>query len=61
MAIKRVVALAEKYTLLDSLLFKVNPEKETVVLAVSEACIDKIITLITQACLQDIREFLKHI
>ena len=45
MAIKRVEALSEKYVLLDSLLFKVNPEKETVVLAIPEACIDKIITL----------------
>ena len=43
--IKRVEALAEKYILLDSLLFKVNPGKETAVLAVPEACIDKIITL----------------
>ena len=45
MAIKREEALAEKYILLDSLLFKVNPEKVTVVLAVPEACIDKIIML----------------
>ena len=44
-AIKRVEALVEKYVLLDSLLFQVNPEKETVVLAVPESCIDKIITL----------------
>ena len=44
-AIKRVEALAEKYILLDFLLFKVNPEKEKVVLAVPEACVDKIITL----------------
>ena len=44
-AIQRVEALAEKYILLDSLVFKVNPEKETVVLAVLEACVDKIITL----------------
>ena len=44
-AIKRVEALAEKYVLLDSLLFEVNPESETVVLAVPEACVDKIITL----------------
>ena len=36
-AIKRVEALAEKYVLLDSLLFKVSSEKETVVLAVPEA------------------------
>ena len=33
------------YILLDSVLFKVNPEKETVVLAVPEASVDKIITL----------------
>ena len=45
MAIRTVEALAEKYIILDSLLFKVNPEKETVVLAVPEACIDKIIML----------------
>ena len=44
-AIKIVETLAEKYILLDSLLFKINPEKETAVLAVPEACIDKIITL----------------
>ena len=31
--------------LLDSLLFKVNPEKETAVLAVPQACVDKIIML----------------
>ena len=45
MAIKRVEALAEKYILWDSLLFKVNQEKEMVVLAVPGACVDKIITL----------------
>ena len=45
MTIKRVEALAEKYILLESLLFKVNLEKETAVLAVPEACVDKIITL----------------
>ena len=33
-AIKSVETLAEKYILLSSLLFKVNPEKETAVLAV---------------------------
>ena len=44
-AIKRVEALVEKYIPLDSLLFKVNPEKETVVLAVPEASVDRIITL----------------
>ena len=42
MAIKREEALAENYILLDSLLFKVNPEKETAVLPVPDACIDKL-------------------
>ena len=45
MAIKRVETLGEKYILLDSLLFKINPEKEIAVLAVPETCVDKIITL----------------
>ena len=44
-SIKRVETLAEKYILLDSLLFKINLEKETAVLAVPEECINKIITL----------------
>ena len=33
------------YVLLDSLLFRINPEKETAVLAIPEECVDKIITL----------------
>ena len=39
--------LAEKYVLLDSLLFKlVNaPEKETVLLTISETCANRIMTL----------------
>ena len=44
-AIKGIETLAEKYILLDSLLFKINPEKETTVLVVPETCVDKIITL----------------
>ena len=43
--IRRIEALAEKYTLLDSLLFKIAPEKEMVVLTIPETCADKIITL----------------
>ena len=45
--IRKVEALAEKYILLDSLLFKimVTPEKETAVLAIPEMCADSIITL----------------
>ena len=43
-AIRKVEMLAERYILLDSLLFKITPEKETAVLAVPETCTDKIIT-----------------
>ena len=45
LAIKKLEALAERYVLLDSLLFKINPDKETIVLAIPEECVDKIITL----------------
>ena len=45
-AIRKVEALAEKYILLDSLLFKIisTPEKETAVLAIPDMCTDKIFT-----------------
>ena len=49
----RKVETAEQYILLDSLLFKITPEKETAVLAVPEVCTDKIITYIIPICLQD--------
>ena len=47
MAIKKIKVLAEKYILLDSSLFKIvmTANKETAVLAIPEACTDKIITL----------------
>ena len=44
-AIRKVEMLAERYILLDSLLFKITPEKETAVLAAPETCTNKIITL----------------
>ena len=46
-AIKRVEILAERYILLDSLLFKLTtiPGKETALLAIPEMCVDKIINL----------------
>ena len=44
-AIKKLQAISEKYVLLDSLLFRICPEKETTVLAIPETCTDKIITL----------------
>ena len=45
MAIKKLEALSDKYILLDSLLFRIYPDKETAVLAIPELCTDKIITL----------------
>ena len=44
-AIRKVETLVEWYILLDSLLFKITPEKETAVLAIPETCINKILTL----------------
>ena len=44
-AIRNIETLAEKYVLLDSLLFRISMEKETAVLAVPERCTDKIIAL----------------
>ena len=45
--IRKVEALAEKYILLDSLLFKISmtPDKEMAVLAILEMCVDSIIAL----------------
>ena len=61
--IRKVQALAEKYILLDSLLFKimVTPEKETAVLAIPEMCADSIIALYHSSLFADIRVLLKHI
>ena len=44
-AIRKLEALSEKYVLLDLLLFRIYPQKETAVLTVPESCMDKIITL----------------
>ena len=44
-AIRKLETLAEKYVLLDPLLFRISSEKETAVLAIPETCADKIITL----------------
>ena len=44
-AIRKLETLAERYVLLDSLLFRISSEKETAVLAIPETCTDKIITL----------------
>ena len=44
-AIRKIETLAEKYVILDSLLFRISSDKETAVLAVPETCADRIITL----------------
>ena len=44
-AIRKLETLAEKYVLLDSLLFRISLEKETAVLVIPETCADKSITL----------------
>ena len=45
LAITKLETLSERYILLDSSLFRIYPDKETVVLATPEVCADKIITL----------------
>ena len=54
----KVEALAESFILLDSLLFKLvtAPNKEKVLLAIPETCVDKIIEFIIPVYLQDIKE-----
>ena len=44
-AIHEVKSLAGRYILLDSLLFKLNLEKEKALLAIPKVCVDQIITL----------------
>ena len=41
----KIEVLSETYILLDSLLFKLNVEKEKAVLAIPEICVDQIIAL----------------
>ena len=43
--IRKLETLSDKYVLLNLLLFRISPEKETAVLAIPETCTDKIITL----------------
>ena len=44
-AMCKIKILSERYILLDSLLFKLNDEKEKAVLAIPEVCVDQIIAL----------------
>ena len=41
----KIEILSERYILLDSLIFKLNIEKERAVLAIPEVCVDQIIAL----------------
>ena len=43
MAIKKLEALSERYILVDSLLFRIFPDKETTVLAIPELCADNVV------------------
>ena len=62
-AIHKVEALVEKFTLLDSLLFKLGtmPEKEVALLAIPEICVDKIITLYHSSLFAGHHGVIKHI
>ena len=44
-AMHKIEILSERYILLDSLLFKLNVEKEKAVLAIPEVCVDQMIAL----------------
>ena len=61
-AICKDEVLAERYILLDSLLFKLNtsPEKEKALLAIPEICADQIITMYHSSLLADHQGVLKH-
>ena len=54
--------LAEKYILLDSLLFKIvtNPDKAATVLAILEVCANKIITLYHSSLFVGHQGVIKH-
>ena len=59
----KVKTWAERYILLDSLLFKIitPPEKETALLAIPEVCVDKIITLNHSSLFAGHQDVIKHI
>ena len=60
---RRVELLAEKYIMLDSLLFKLTmiPGKETALLAIPEVCANKIITLYHSNLFAGHQGVIKHI
>ena len=60
LSIKKLEALSERYILLDSLLFRIYLDKETAVLAMPEACTDKIITLYHKSLFAGHQGVIKH-
>ena len=60
-AMCKIEILAERYILLDSLLFKLNLEKEKAVLAIPEVCVDQIITLYHSNLFAGQQSVVKHI
>ena len=60
LVIKRIEPLAEKYIVLDLLLFKISPEKETAVPVVLETCIGKTITLYHSSLFMGHQGVIKH-
>ena len=60
-AIRKIEMFAERYILLDSLLFKISSEKETAVLAVPETCANKITTLYPSSLFAGHHAVIKHI
>ena len=60
-AIKKLEALSERYVLLDSLLFRIYPDKETAHLAIPEACAGKIITLYHKSLFAGYQGVIKNI
>ena len=61
LVIRKIEALAERYVLLDSLLFKISLDKETTVLAVPESCTDGIITLYYKSLFGGHQDVIKNI
>ena len=58
--LKKIETLAEIYILLDSLLFKIMPEKETTVLTIPETCVDRIIALYHSSLFMGHQGVIKH-
>ena len=58
-AIRNIETLAEKYVMLDSLLFRISSDKETAVLPVPETCADRIITLYHKSLFAGHQEVIK--